>query len=69
MIHWGIFSHRRVVASGSTFVHPAIKVVCLGARNHDQALRNGELFSSVVPGEFYSLMAHEGLINAEALSY
>ena len=57
------------VAAQFPFVHPAIKVVCLGARNHDQALRNGELFSSVIPGELYSLMAHEGLINAEALSY
>lgn len=51
------------------YVHPAIDVVCLGARNGRQATRNAELFETEVPRSFYVELANQGLIAAEAVAY
>lgn len=55
------------VAAQFPFVHPAIKVVCLGARNREQAKRNVDLYASDVPRSFYVNLAEAGLINESAL--
>lgn len=55
------------VAAQFPFVHPAIKVVCLGARNREQAQRNVDLYASDVPRSFYVKLAEAGLISAAAL--
>jgi D-threo-aldose 1-dehydrogenase len=57
------------VAAQFPLLHPAIKVVCLGARNGEQALRNVGLFEKEIPREFYASLAESGLIDAEVLSY
>lgn len=51
------------VAAQFPFMHPSIKVVCLGARNKDQAQRNVNLYDSDVPRDFYLKLAQEGLIS------
>jgi D-threo-aldose 1-dehydrogenase len=55
------------VAAQFPFVHPAIRVVCLGARNREQAQRNVDLYASEVPRSFYVQLAEAGLISEAAL--
>ncbi len=57
------------VAAQFPYVHPAIDVVCLGARNGSQATRNAELFETEVPRSFYEELADQGLIAPEAVAY
>jgi D-threo-aldose 1-dehydrogenase len=57
------------VAAQFPFVHRAIKTVCLGARNGEQASRNVELFTQEVPRETYQILADRGLISSEVLNY
>jgi D-threo-aldose 1-dehydrogenase len=57
------------VAAQFPLLHPAIGVVCLGARSVSQATRNAELFDQQIPREFYSHLADEGLVNPEVLAY
>jgi D-threo-aldose 1-dehydrogenase len=57
------------VAAQFPLLHPAIAVVCLGARNGSQAQRNGELFDQQIPRDFYSHLADEGFINTELMAY
>lgn len=57
------------VAAQFPLLHPAIPVVCLGARNGSQAKRNAELFGEVVPREFYSYLADAALIDPQVLAY
>ncbi len=51
------------VAAQFPFLHSAIKVICLGARNAEQARRNVDLYSAAVPRAFYEKLAEMGLIN------
>lgn len=53
------------VAAQFPFLHSAIRVVCLGARNAEQAGRNVELYRSDVPKAFFEKLANQGLINPE----
>ena len=57
------------VAAQFPYLHPAIDVVCLGARNGSQASRNIALFDVEVPRSFYEELAHQGLISSDALAY
>jgi D-threo-aldose 1-dehydrogenase len=57
------------VAAQFPLLHPAIAVVCLGARNGGQAQRNSELFDREVPRDFYQHLADEGLVSPEVLAY
>lgn len=55
------------VAAQFPFLQPAIKVVCLGARNGNQAKRNASLFENEVPREVFESMAELGLIEEAVL--
>jgi D-threo-aldose 1-dehydrogenase len=57
------------VAAQFPLLHPAIKVVCLGARNGEQSQRNVGLFEQEIPRDFYASLAASGLIDSEVLSY
>lgn len=57
------------VAAQFPLLHPAIAVVCMGARNGSQARRNVELFDQQIPKDFYSHLADQGLVNPEVLAY
>jgi D-threo-aldose 1-dehydrogenase len=57
------------VAAQFPFLHPSISVVCLGARNGEQASRNAELFANDIPREFYEHLADEGLVSPDSLAY
>jgi len=57
------------IAAQFPLVHPAVAVVCLGARSAAQCRRNAELFEHEVPREFYHGLAAAGLINPESVAY
>lgn len=57
------------VAAQFPYLHPAIDVVCLGARNGSQAERNITLFDTEVPQSFYQELADQGLVDAVAVTY
>ena len=57
-----------LVAGQFPFVHQAIKVVCLGARNKEQAERNINLYEQEVPRDFYLKLANDGLISEAVFS-
>lgn len=57
------------IAAQFPLVHPAVAVVCLGARSAAQCRRNAELFEHHVPREFYEDLAAAGLINPVAMTY
>lgn len=57
------------VAAQFPLLHPAIKVVCLGARNGEQAQRNVGLFEPVVPRAFYVSLAEQGLVDTAVFGY
>jgi len=50
-------------------IHPAVKVVCVGARNGEQARRNVQLFENSIPQAFFQELARAGLINLPAELY
>jgi len=57
------------VAAQFPFTHPAVAVVCLGARNADQARRNAALFEDTVEGEFYHDLMEQGLLSEGSVGY
>jgi D-threo-aldose 1-dehydrogenase len=57
------------VAAQFPLTHPAIAVVCLGARNADQARRNAALFDETVPGDFYQDFMERGLLGKGSVGY
>lgn len=57
------------VAAQFPFLHPAVKVVCLGARSAVQMAENSALFTNDVPRSFYLELAEAGLVSARALDY
>ncbi len=54
------------VAVQFPLIHPAVKVVCVGARNGEQAKRNAELFAHPVAKSFLEQLGHAGLIELPA---
>ena len=57
------------VAAQFPLTHPAVSVVCLGARNGDQALRNAALFDELIPEQFYRDLLEQGLLSEGSLRY
>jgi len=57
------------VAAQFPLIHPAVKVVCIGARNGEQARRNAELFAQPVEESFFQELANSGLIELPAGLY
>lgn len=57
------------VAAQFPLLHPAVPVVCLGARSREQAQRNTSLFSSPVSKDFYRHLADEGFLSLEGFDY
>lgn len=57
------------VAAQFPLLHPAFKVICLGARSGEQAERNVKLMDAPVDPAFYQQLADKGLLRPEALAY
>ena len=57
------------VAAQFPLLHPAVPVVCLGARNGDQAMRNAALFDELVPADFYHYLVERGLLSSASFDY
>lgn len=55
------------VAAQFPLVHPAVTVVCLGARTPEQCQRNSDLFAKEVPREFYEDLGVRGEISPDSL--
>lgn len=57
------------VAAQFPLLHPAVPVVCLGARSPEQVQRNASLFSSPVSKDFYRHLVDEGMLEFSNFDY